>query len=487
MNHFFRFFLFRFLARSRLSRSICALVSSFGTWISLLTRSSNLRQPFGFLLVFFAMFLIDLRDNATDVNPRFSGSTSTFVMLYHSQSSVADANCNPRDFPQSAEVVSSRGVIESVSHLLNPHETRIVNRTQSLIGKAATDHTLHNFLKSSPVVELPIVEPPLLFNRVALQVEVGNPRPSPLDRSLEQRPEVLDSVDVDRSANIFLGMIDSRMDESTCKARVAAVLIGVDFGTELDVLADVGSQRRAVNVRYNPSLDATLSIPVTALQHALNDSLVHAATSSDFLLSNVLVHILGNTTDKSFVGFNLPAAFEVLERAGLHGFTDSVKHEPCGFLSDSECPMEFVTADAVLGVGNAPHGDEPFIESEWRRFKNGADFVGKLFLARFGVAAEHSRSSSDFSDTFTSAFRTSNLAVRPLDLTHVLVADREIGEVAYGFNESFWVHILSSEKAHPVYALSCAQQPEQAGSIAGFALSDLTFFPASAFARVDTH
>src|SRR5207249_5718842 len=50
--------------------------------------------------------------------------------------------------------------------------------------------------------------------------------------------------------------------------------------------------------------------------------------------------------------------------ASLHREPDAVKHEPAGFLCDTERPRQLVGADAVLAVGEHPQRGQPLVEPD---------------------------------------------------------------------------------------------------------------------------
>lgn len=113
-----------------------------------------------------------------------------------------------------------------------------------------------------------------------------------------------------------------------------------------------------------------------ALQNAHHDRFVFAAGPGDSTLAFAQMHVPGFATDESFV--NLALARKLLMRCHSEREPDSVIHEPPGFLSHSDGPMNLVTANAVLAVHYLPHSDKPFIQTERRVFKNGPGFCGEV-------------------------------------------------------------------------------------------------------------
>src|ERR1700722_9635390 len=99
-----------------------------------------------------------------------------------------------------------------------------------------------------------------------------------------------------------------------------------------------------------------------ALGHAESDGLVFAASARNNLLTSRAVHVAGFAADERFIDFHFTSK---LRRAlVLHRFANTVKHEPSGFLSQSEIPSDFVAAHAVLAIRNEPHGREPLAQGD---------------------------------------------------------------------------------------------------------------------------
>lgn len=91
-------------------------------------------------------------------------------------------------------------------------------------------------------------------------------------------------------------------------------------------------------------------------------------------------------------------------------------------------------ANAVLAIGDAPHGDKPLVEAKRAVLENRPDFIRKLLAAI--LATEHV-AGFDFADTnaFCPTAWANDRARRPANLTHVGFADFAVGEVTDGFNQ----------------------------------------------------
>jgi len=94
-----------------------------------------------------------------------------------------------------------------------------------------------------------------------------------------------------------------------------------------------------------------------------------------------------------FVNFNLTA--EHVKDIALHGEPDFVKHEPCALLSDADVAVDLIRRNAALAIGDHPYSKKPFVQADWRVFKDSTDLDGELPLrvlrlasvARQGTAA----------------------------------------------------------------------------------------------------
>ena len=136
-----------------------------------------------------------------------------------------------------------------------------------------------------------------------------------------------------------------------------------------------------------------MTVRAVALQEAEHGGLTNA--SADVLVAKdaataVLVHVASESTDEGLV--NLDLAVHLVEAFRLHGEPDAVEHEPGGLLSDADRAVDFVGADAVLGVGDEPHGSEPLVERDGRVLKDGSDLGGELLLRVDGLALPNSAS-----------------------------------------------------------------------------------------------
>src|SRR5208282_5362555 len=113
---------------------------------------------------------------------------------------------------------------------------------------------------------------------------------------------------------------------------IAKPSVSENVGAALYVLANLSLQSVALNVRHVDDSD----LLVLAVYQSHHDRLTAPgpAGARDLALF-ILVHVAGESADKSFVGFDL--AFKLApECAGLHRQTHAMIHEPSRFLRDAQ-------------------------------------------------------------------------------------------------------------------------------------------------------
>jgi hypothetical protein len=306
--------------------------------------------------------------------------------------------------------------------LLQPHESSAINFAQSPPSQTTPDNARHHISESQSVINLAGVESKNLLIDVALEVEGRDLDVRSFDAAFKQRPKILNAVGVYFTANIFFGVVDRVVNELGVQSGIEQCGISVEVCPAFDVRQDDRVQFACLGCRNNLG-----SHFPAALEQAVNDSLSNCATSANLFLANMRVHVAGLTADKGFVGFD--RAGQLAECAGGHCFADSVKHEPCCFLSDAKGAAKLMTADAVFRVSDAPDGRKPFVQTERAILENRADLVAELLFA--GAAFENVPR-RNFPDVFSITFGTDDLAVGPFDQTHIGVADFEVRKIADG-------------------------------------------------------
>ena len=193
---------------------------------------------------------------------------------------------------------------------------------------------------------LALVKPECLLIEIGFKVRGVNADISTFERPFQKAPEILDVVRVHSTIHEFDGVIDRLVIIDVRKTEIGFERIGIDGCAWLDCCADFGSQRAALYVGNMRSLDAT-GLPFgSAFNNAKDCSLTGTASPLDLSLADVPMHVLGESTNERFIGFNLAAHLQ--KRAGLHCKPDAVIHEPCCFLSDTERPVHLIATDPFL-------------------------------------------------------------------------------------------------------------------------------------------
>jgi hypothetical protein len=210
--------------------------------------------------------------------------------------------------------------------------------------------------------------------------------------ALYKAPEIFQSISVNLPVNVLFGVVNDPMSVFLVQSPIGMAIIGRELGAVFDVISNKCLQNVTFSILENLSSHFT-----AALQNSTNDNFI----GSPFWQSGlsqfsafVFVHESGLTADEGFVNFDVPLKFSRVFI--LHCESDSVKHEPCGFLSDTDCAVNLVRANTVLAVGNHPRSSEPFIKTDWTIFKNGSDFDAELFLGVFGLALPNAASRNEF-------------------------------------------------------------------------------------------
>lgn len=171
-----------------------------------------------------------------------------------------------------------------------------------------------------------------------------------------------------------------------------------------------------------------------AFQDSNYSNFVLSASLSNAALAFVGVHESGSAPDEGFVYFDFATGTAELEESTiLHGETNAMEHEPCGFLSDAKSAANFVGADTVLAVGNHPDCDKPFVERDCRVLKDSSHLARELLAGVSCFAFPHAPS-GDEADVFASASGALD-AIGPTAFDHEREAVVGVSEVLDGFLE----------------------------------------------------
>src|SRR5262249_51633974 len=151
--------------------------------------------------------------------------------------------------------------------------------------------------------------------------------------ALQQRPEVLAAVRVDRAVHVGFGVVDDLVRVVGSQTSVGRERIGVDGGTGFDFGAhDVlhrTTPQRVDDVQTNPA-GVIAFVPLHQTHH--RDFPGEAASTLDDALAPSDVHVARLATDVGFVHFDFAGQLAATAVRVLHGEPDAVQHEPRGLL-----------------------------------------------------------------------------------------------------------------------------------------------------------
>jgi len=272
-----------------------------------------------------------------------------------------------------------------------------------------------------------------LFVEIPEKMERFDADVSSLESTLQETPEVFKGVCVDRTTDVLYGMVDCLMNVVPVESLVREKRVGIDDTASVNVLTDLALQMRLADVGSNQSTDYAAT-----LNHSENGSLVAGAVHGNSTLTDFFVHIPRTTADVGFVYFDFAARTAKLhEGIGLHGKTDSMKHEPSGLLCDADSSVNLIGANAVFAVGDHPDCDKPLVERKRRILKDCPDLDGELLAGVTGLAFPHAPG-RDEANVFASASGAFD-AIGPTALDHKLEAVVGVCEEGDGLLECVWL------------------------------------------------
>src|SRR5438093_1588348 len=156
---------------------------------------------------------------------------------------------------------------------------------------------------------------------------------SPVDRALEQAPEILQAVGVDASVDERFRVVNYFMDVLAFQPVIGLQGIGVDGRASRHGIHNL---RLKITLRGAPyRLRSNLAVP---FEQAHDSGLSDSATAQILPLARVLEAFL--PADEGFVNFDFAGQRSAVLR--LHDGSDAVKHEPCRALCDLNGPLKLV-------------------------------------------------------------------------------------------------------------------------------------------------
>src|SRR6185437_1224729 len=247
-----------------------------------------------------------------------------------------------------------------------------------------------------------------------------------MQSALHQTPEVLKSVCVYAAMHVLDCMIYHFMLVIFIQSRIGLERIGVESGTSLDVLPN-----ERLQIRLAPLVDNLSANSSAAFNESDYHGFVIIYPARQFCFA-ALVHVPRFSADEGFVHFNFAvragAKFAAVETI-LQCRPKTLKHEPCGLLSDSQRVGNFHAANTVLAVNNHPASGHPLVESKSRILKDRSNLKSELLLAS---VAEPNAPRLDERVLGLATSRASDLPSRPAQLHSVFKSALRIGEVNDG-------------------------------------------------------
>jgi hypothetical protein len=240
-----------------------------------------------------------------------------------------------------------------------------------------------------------------------------------INTALEQAPEILKTVRMYPTVNIFDGMIYNLMGIVTSKATIAKHLVRVEGRARLHVPFNLRLHSLFLSIRKVHSTDLA-----AALQQPKGDGFPFSARTSDATLPRTDVHVASLTTNEGLIDLNFTA-----KRTGhilVHGLADAVHHEPSRLLGNADSPGYLAGANSVLAVANHPERAHPLIKAKRRILKDGSHLERELL---FAPRAEPNAASLDKGVFLGTATRARNNAVWPAKIQRVLKAAVGIAEI----------------------------------------------------------
>src|SRR2546430_4992551 len=145
------------------------------------------------------------------------------------------------------------------------------------------------------------------------------------------------------------------MDVLLGKGIVHNCFIGTDAEAVMDIVKNFNLQSFQLGIPNHRGANlAGLTIKHThhrSLAVERSDSPNHLSPLLMHTKSLVVMHIASFSADERFVNFYFIAgAAQLTERTALHSKPNAMQHEPCALLGNTDCAMNFVTADSIPAI-----------------------------------------------------------------------------------------------------------------------------------------
>ena len=206
-------------------------------------------------------------------------------------------------------------------------------------------------------------------------------------RPFEHRPEALDAIGMRFPSHILTNRVLNRL--MIWQGMVGQSVIGVDFGSQLDVLHNEAAHGLRHGIADNLGGDLIRgSIFDPRYSH-------FASRSTTTQLSSLgLAHVPAFSSHVGLVDFDRAGEGRSTVFSSGPGFSDSVEHEPCSGLTDPNVTRQFGGGDALQTGQFQINGHSPFVEREvcFGNGRPGADREIPLAISapiRHGLSVGH--------------------------------------------------------------------------------------------------
>lgn len=246
---------------------------------------------------------------------------------------------------------------------------------QPRIGQTLAIHRFDKAIKAVERVDfdVPFVQAEGEFVHIAVEMLRAGVVVDAVHPALHYRPHALDTVRPGIAPNVLARAVVDRFmaKEDRRDTRVGCRLIRHQCGTNFDAIENGGLNRLFVCIGYGHGDGATAAL-TKAEYSRLSD---RTATSAE-LLRPVLVLFLAS--EERFVDFD--HALQLLQFAAA-SLAETVKHEPCGFLGDTNFFGYLHGRYAFAGRHKQVHRVNPLVQRDVRPLENRACTDGEIQLA----------------------------------------------------------------------------------------------------------
>ena len=294
------------------------------------------------------------------MHPSFFASLSSPLSSASSQLSTSVSGGTPK-----LDQRSFRALQAALEHSLD----------QRLVGQPLASNAINEAVE--PLQGMPLhialIEPKSELVNVSAKMLRANVVEGAVDATLQDGPDAFDAVGRNAIADIFASaVIDGFVRETRCsQTAITAMLVCVQRRAGFDARVDFSMQRFGIG-----SADRLRHGAATPLPHAKYRCLADSAAPGAELLGRVLVAFLA--AEICLVDCDCAVQLGQVAFARL---AQAPKHEPCGFLSDTNLLGELHRRDALTCRDDEVHRVNPLVQRNVRPLEDGAGADGEILFA----------------------------------------------------------------------------------------------------------